>query len=1505
MKKRTLRTLILSGAALIVGFILTLQINGNGGLSFQTYSGGSTPIDVNDRQFFTNPNGDFPQENIWGWSNYEYARSEALRHQGKVIFQTQTDPSGRQYYRTTSGGNDATIYNGTLLRDAVVHCPAGATVSGPYKNHIYSSPTVDGVYDARNHYSCELNGVGVDPLPGPEPGTSMPDQQLSGVSKMTKETVDGVDYYKFAGVSSYRDEHRNLAENNGGYVACSYSVSGPYGDDNHYYCLSQDGSRQVDVLFGGQTMMVAGPRPPTYDYTFWVSATAGATGKEQNEPVRTIMTLKNEGNVDATYALSCTNDQSLPASYKTFNPISDLPSVSPTLALAAGQSKEWSYNVAIGTATESQATIRTNCSVYNTARPETVKSVADTGTVTGFSSGATTNATLTLNPKFVGQYNNTKFGLTVRDPDGMTSFSVKKANGSSIYSGTPPGCMTSNTSGTVTLSASDGPLSLTVTDCLGTTSSVTVTIPATAGQSTTGPAPTPNSRITLNQLLPGQYNNTKFNIQLHDPEGVQEFSVNKSSGESVYSGYTGAACVFTLTSSNLTLVAGDGPLTATITDCAGNVVTLTATVPATAGVVEGSVDTTTTTQSSTTTGSETTPTLPTTTTTTTEPETGSPEGARACPVDSQNCVEPGQYRSLNSSDNNGFWCGGPASMTYYSASQVYCPPASANSTTSRMWTGSEVKAVLDSLGSGWGLCRPTDSNCMEPGEQGTYNGWCAWLPPSDTGPMPFYDPSTPRTCPGLDEVYPTQQTQPGEVRPSAPDSVLPSGPAPLATMRECAAGEIPTHLSACQIPMYRWQIAEKRWEKCSAPSTTSPGAFGPREGYTSCQSMMYDLEKDWRTERYLVRPPETFGEWYEPSWDATKSLHRYSPETDDFVACDASDTLPVPAATGFASGEPLSYRAPCVQVPEKDRGWMLKRYRSENAMYKRYDQTVRAAPEALSRQRPEQTQATLPTTTRPALTSLEGEQCRSYLVTLRQGLLSDKQFWKDMSNQFAGAPAGYPGGDHIQDLLDQSYERIVTLDRLARKGECSDGTLETIFESRGTLHSELFSELSVVLPDVQDYGAFSSCQARLGDRSKQLELLIGGVADEDKKAQLESLKDELDAQLEDFDERSDEFSYDLIGECQSYYRQTQHTIAPLLIYADEDINRIIDEVVNSNLGAAGARLRSQLEAQGKEIEALLVQVAELHKSLERISAAAETLSSQITISYGAFSRIDSRFEKEKNEIQASKDELIPLIEQTATLIDSANCVRGENRNRVLGNLARAGAINWISDRGVEIARRLDAFASTCKAKSVVKSDIDALEQIVGELADLNQEDSWKEGMMPFEDVPTHEWYYGPMLTASANGFLTQGRPAESVLRQDALLMIVRAAGATDAEIIGDCSGFPTAVTEVSPYARCGVKAGLDRGLSLSGSMLTPITRVEVAAWLAQLKTLSSENGSALESYSDLADLTVTEREAVAAVVSGNYMVGNVSSTGASFKPRDSLTRAALAVILEKFVVVPQ
>lgn len=891
-----------------------------------------------------------------------------------------------------------------------------------------------------------------------------------------------------------------------------------------------------------------------------------------------------------------------------------------------------------------------------------------------------------------------------------------------------------------------------------------------------------------------------------------------------------------------------------------------------------------------------------------------PSGSKYCSSSDQNCIEPDSYKTLVSGVNSYAWCG-DGSIDFSSVTQSYCPPAG----TGRNISGAQIKAILTKLGSGWGLCEPANimtggTKCIEPGQTGPSEGWCAWTP-SGIGSMPPM-PSSPRpggtrTCPSLDDT--------GTVSPPSPPS--PVEPEEPRELPECKDGEMSSpmgassyYLPTCRMPMYRFNLTSQDWEKCESnnkppyknaqPYVNVQG--NPKAQYTNCTSIShFGLNKEWMTRRYQVHDPRVDGEWYMPPWDSAVDMYQYNTKTDDFEKCSGRQNT---SAMMPLYGE---YFAPCMPVPEKDRKWLILKARADYKMHQAWNrpkpmpEPIIGLPEKPLPERP------LPPVILPVvppvspIDTIIGEKCRSYIRGIRQGLAGDKAFYKDVSRQLAQVSKDYADAAAVQSLLQEVSETISSAEAVVRGGKCEGTGLTDLQNKLQKLHTEIFPDLASYMPDIQDFVQYKQCRSGLVSRVAQLKKLGDSARNKEVKKEIEDLRASIEEKMKALDSGEEEDTLDRTFACQEFSSEIEKQIAPLVIAEDVGLNRTIDNIIAKKLEPVIAQLTIQLEDRQKTIEGLYVKLAEVHKALEAVSSTASQISEKIAVSYTALARIEDKFEEQKKQIQEAKESLFPLIEKASMAMKAKRCLAPTYQQMMTDQFGTLASVNWIGGRDDELEKRLAAFITACEAREATAEYVDTFAKNLADLNTQNQSDSYSQGMTAFADVPTHEWYYGAMQTASETGFMTKGAPAENALKQDALLMVLRASGARDSDVTGTCSLKVPGVASVSPYAICAVNYAASKGLKLSGPMTILVTRKEVARWIAALAGLPETGSSTedLKSYRDLAGLNETELAGVAAVVKNAIMVGEVSTEKSVFKPNDPLTRSALAVVLEKLLHV--
>lgn len=897
-----------------------------------------------------------------------------------------------------------------------------------------------------------------------------------------------------------------------------------------------------------------------------------------------------------------------------------------------------------------------------------------------------------------------------------------------------------------------------------------------------------------------------------------------------------------------------------------------------------------------------------------------PTGTLYCRASEDSCVEPDSYKTIRSSGNgyvNHYWCGGGGGMTFYSSTQAYCPPkkAGGNAPISMMYTAEEIKAILARLGEGWGLCAPGERECGEPGETIT-GGWCAWWPPNYMGPG-YTNPGSSRTCPPLDEavaeVPPPPVDEPqiclqvmtgaynsttGECKIFS-NSCIPEGwrRGPCEVKDEskppvCGPNEIPGPLQKCRMPYYRLNIRNNvcTLEQCDINDPATSSYFeikGKKEATrTRCETMVYGIEKEWREARCKARPPVEYGMNYWFEWDATAPMLKYSPLEDKLIACDARENV-------YATTAVMQF--PCGPVPARDQEWYLKKMRADYQQDKLY------------REQYGTTDGTVQPVATPVISVPEvpEKECPAYLTGIQMGLMGDKEYWKNLKRQAAQVPEDYSDYDAINNTLTQAKDIIIAVERLLRKGNCSAASLSEIEIQLHQLRNKFFMQLSSFMPDVEDFVQYNYCVDALEARADALmKLFDSNVLARAERNYVEDWIDEIEDALDEFEEAREDGDFDIVYRCQNFGADIQKRTAPILRKYDVELNRIIDDVISDKLDPVLSALTEQLAKSQMVLDELLVQVAGLHQKVEQLSTelteAANRFTERLTVSYSALSQIEEKFATEKLQIQAAKDRLTAVVEKAIEKMKEAACVSVPEEETLVNEFATVAAVNWIDDAKVgELERRINLFIASCTAKDVAREDISGFVQSVTEASNGNLALSYDRGLTAFADVPTHEWFYGAMNECHRRGCMTQGRPAESALRQDALLMLLRESGATDKDIVGRCAA-PAGVY-VSDYAACAINHAVERGLVLSGDMKVPAPRKEIASWIRTLQIVSDPvepTAQTLEPYVDLGGLEQRDLDAIEFVVANGTMVGQVGPEQSTFQPYDPLTRAALSVVLE-------
>lgn len=206
------------------------------------------------------------------------------------------------------------------------------------------------------------------------------------------------------------------------------------------------------------------------------------------------------------------------------------------------------------------------------------------------------NTSLSVERRFPGQYDNTKYSIILKDPDGVRQFLVEKldkttplkhyGNSTSIWGGSGWCTNPSMASDTVTLEPSDFPLMARVEDCPGNFAKVQVDSPPPIGETassssatttSSSASPSGDTSFAVNRVS-GTSNGYTF-IVTPSTAGLDTFLVKRADGVQVFGGLSYYCQKTPATTQTVSLDPSAFPLTATVTACGGITSTFTVNQP--------------------------------------------------------------------------------------------------------------------------------------------------------------------------------------------------------------------------------------------------------------------------------------------------------------------------------------------------------------------------------------------------------------------------------------------------------------------------------------------------------------------------------------------------------------------------------------------------------------------------------------------------------------------------------------------------------------------------------------------------------------------------------------------------------------------------------------------------------------------------------------------------------------------------------------------------------------
>lgn len=832
-----------------------------------------------------------------------------------------------------------------------------------------------------------------------------------------------------------------------------------------------------------------------------------------------------------------------------------------------------------------------------------------------------------------------------------------------------------------------------------------------------------------------------------------------------------------------------------------------------------------------------------------------PTGSTVCPSGSTGCIEPGQYKTYSSSTSdsgNSYWCGGGGGMTFYSATQAYCAPKSGSTTSTMMWTAADVKAVLQKLGAGWGLCSPKTSSwgkCLEPGQTGTSSDWCGWYSPNY---MPGNTPSgmsiAPRTCPSLDDTGTV--TPPTPVVPPVPET-CPMAP----SVSSCPKGQVMvTTTGKCPTTYCKPEVPPGPIVPPVVPPVVPPGPIPPVEppyppmppvpGMNQCRMIRDEI----RPSKYEIRRVEQNLKYLPKDAEVPANL-----KTALMKATVVYDTLEksLSQLTGKTCSDE-QYKSLRAQTTDLYARMDTLRTESQNIeMYQRVammEKDLKQRVAGLERDQKRHGSRLDLSNEIGLMKSLLAKvvEARSNISTLDRYLLEDLEFDRQ----------------DIETAISEKYDSFQDEGRTSfvsgKIASIRDGITEAKAQmiSKKIDGTEQCVKVSTLFTQVEDILAQAEAAYSSGDRDEASELL----------------------------QKVDRF--------ESIVRESAKQCGITL-----DIRDVRDAAVDALVQKVSDAVVS------KTLAVLNEKIQKLNDQLSELTTASANLKKRVEESLTALNSIP----KEQREVtQTTKEALIDAAKVTETLKGLTPALSA----RLRAAMESAAGQNFCGEIAADVQKAAESLKSKAENNDIMTDDINTFETYVASALKKNGDECYKTGAAQFKDMDMAAWYlpYFQNSTFFKGGMDTQGRPtgmvepARQTLRAEALIAIERAFGLAGVEGSCELTTEGARATGVPDWARCAVNKAAENKVVFYGPMNTTVTRDEVSSWIVTFagdRFPASGSASYTSGFGDIASCRSTD--SVATLVANKIMTGFTGSGTGTWGCGKPLLRSELAAILARLV----
>lgn len=839
-----------------------------------------------------------------------------------------------------------------------------------------------------------------------------------------------------------------------------------------------------------------------------------------------------------------------------------------------------------------------------------------------------------------------------------------------------------------------------------------------------------------------------------------------------------------------------------------------------------------------------------------------PAGTKYCTDDSPNCIEPGETKTIAyapGSTTTGYWCGGGSGMTFYSSTQVYCAPKKAGS--NMMWVAADMKEILGRLGSGWGVCRPNEPNCIEPGKTGPSNGWCGWYPPG-AYTMPATNANAPRTCPGFDD---TGTVTPSPAPKPEPEPKPVQCPATITLpLLDCKPGFLPktkTNSDGCVINECA-PIGEVQPKPFPPPAI--PPLIGPPEimppgnitlpGYNQCRM----LRENNRGNKYEIRRIEDMVKSIPKGASAPSGLvtlldqaKKAYGDTDQFLANATKCTDDI-----IKQGQEKVAQVSAMMQSLRDQSQSLQTYAQFGQFTRMLTQRIASLTNDISR------------------LAKHNKSAAAKLTNAKEKLVSILK----------RAQEAAPKGDEftLQDLQEELGDTEFEIQDIF-SSSATEGKQSYVKESIANIQFGLAKIKEQITDKKKDIVA---CQ-KLNDLVTQVENSVANA-----QAAYERGDEKVAAETLDKTERFKDIVKEGAKQCG------------ITVALDEvsDATRVYQGISGLDESAVASAADLIISRVTDKFQSLLDEkLAEITAKVGKIMELSSALESKIADSIAQLKSIP---EAKRDQILAAKT----TITETVNIVSDASATLGaRNTERLKGLLTDAAQLNLCGDVATNFKAQTEAMRTKVEQKDATSDDISLYEKYLTAAKSSNGEACYKNGISRFRDAEPHAWYFGYTQddrffrgTMDANGNPT-GRvePGRASLGAEGLIALERALGYGGVNEQCDLAG--RSAISVPTWANCGFNKAIQAGVGFTRSLSEPVTRQDVARWIVALagdKLPVAGNSTILNGFKDAEQCRGSE-SAVAKVLVNKIMTGGTGENAGSWGCNKPLVRAELGAILAR------